>query len=112
LQQLIDKYGEPYFCKIDVEGFELEVLKGLTQSLPIISFEYCVPEMTKSAIACMSYLNSLSPNLIYNFSIAETMQFNQEKWVHFEDFVAVVQSKEFERTLFGDIYVKDPSKIL
>ncbi len=31
LDQLITRYGRPTFCKIDVEGFELEVLQGLSQ---------------------------------------------------------------------------------
>ncbi|MCB0069761.1 MAG: FkbM family methyltransferase, partial [Caldilineaceae bacterium] len=31
LDDLIARFGAPAFCKIDVEGFELEVLRGLSQ---------------------------------------------------------------------------------
>jgi FkbM family methyltransferase len=36
LDKLISKYGIPYFCKIDVEGFEYEVLSGLSKKIPLI----------------------------------------------------------------------------
>ncbi len=36
----IARHGVPSYCKIDVEGWELEVLQGLSQPIPLISFEY------------------------------------------------------------------------
>jgi FkbM family methyltransferase len=40
LDSLILKYGEPDLIKIDVEGYELEVLKGLTKKAKEICFEW------------------------------------------------------------------------
>jgi FkbM family methyltransferase len=40
LDQLIAEYGIPDFCKIDVEGLEFEVLAGLSQPVPALSFEF------------------------------------------------------------------------
>ncbi|MFO0813506.1 MAG: FkbM family methyltransferase [Gemmatales bacterium] len=57
LDRMIAKYGVPNFCKIDVEGFELEVLKGLSQPIPMISFEYHTKqEGPTRAIDCLEYL--------------------------------------------------------
>ncbi|MEM7022054.1 MAG: FkbM family methyltransferase, partial [Pseudomonadota bacterium] len=40
LDALIDRYGMPRFCKIDVEGYEAEILRGLSQPIELLSFEY------------------------------------------------------------------------
>lgn len=39
LDNIIEKYGCPRFLKVDVEGFELEVFKGLTKPIELIYFE-------------------------------------------------------------------------
>jgi FkbM family methyltransferase len=33
-------FGPPHYCKIDVEGWELEVLSGLSHRVPLLSFEF------------------------------------------------------------------------
>ena len=55
LDALIDEFGAPAFCKIDVEGMEAEILQGLSSALPLIAFEY-VPAALPIAQACLDRL--------------------------------------------------------
>jgi len=72
LDGLIAQHGKPAFCKIDVEGYELEVLAGLTQPLPAISFEY-IPVALARALACVQRLSALG-EYEYRASEVETMR--------------------------------------
>lgn len=40
LDALIEAHGLPNFVKIDVEGYEVEVLKGLSHQVPCLTLEY------------------------------------------------------------------------
>lgn len=40
IDKLIEKYGIPFHIKVDVEGYEYEVIKGLTKKVKSIQFEY------------------------------------------------------------------------
>lgn len=44
LDFLIEKYGIPDFIKVDVEGFERNVIEGLNQGVPCITVECLLPE--------------------------------------------------------------------
>lgn len=52
LDSLIAQEGLPRYVKIDVEGYELEVLSGLSQPVAFISVEYLpgLPDLTLSVI--------------------------------------------------------------
>ncbi|GEO12125.1 FkbM family methyltransferase [Segetibacter aerophilus] len=106
LETLIKKYGNPRFCKIDVEGFELQVLKGLKSKIPLMSIEYCVPEMQEQNLECLNYLNTLSPAAVYNYSIGESMRLELQEWKNYEEFTDIVKTTSFINTSFGDIYIK------
>jgi FkbM family methyltransferase len=40
LDDLVANFGSPAFIKLDVEGFEAEVLAGLSRPVPFLAFEY------------------------------------------------------------------------
>jgi FkbM family methyltransferase len=106
LDKLCEQYGIPKFIKIDVEGYEFEVLSGLSKQVKIISFEYTTPEQTNKAIDCLNLIYSLNKNIECNYSVGESMEFTFLKWISFEDMLSVIKSNEFSISGFGDIYVR------
>lgn len=106
LDKLIHDFGLPRFCKIDVEGYELEVLRGLSQPIPAISLEYTVPEQTSRLLACLELCNKLHGLYKYNYSPGEDMELALDNFISYAEFIALVKTKQFEETNFGDIYLK------
>jgi len=73
LDHLIAKYGVPDFIKIDVEGFEQWVLKGLSRCVPCISFETLLPEYSEELQRCLSRVEELCPLAMYNVAFQEKL---------------------------------------
>jgi FkbM family methyltransferase len=105
LDELIKIYGKPDFCKIDVEGYEVEVLRGLSCPINILSFEYTIPEFTDQAIECIKILESLG-KIICNYSPGETLQFGLTSWLTPDEFIPVFNKLSEKGIIDGDIYIK------
>src|SRR6185312_4956889 len=56
LNHFIGQYGKPDYIKIDVEGYEKEVLYGLNQVIAYISFEANLPEFLTESLQIIEYL--------------------------------------------------------
>ena len=100
LDELIARHGEPQFCKIDVEGFEHEVLSGLSRPLPAVSFEY-IPVAAERAIACVERLTALGD---YRFrrSRVETHRWWDQDWLDASAMISVLRALPDRRS--GDVY--------
>jgi FkbM family methyltransferase len=101
MKRLIEEYGRPGFCKIDVEGFESQVLSTLSEPIDIVSFEYN-PEFTDAAIRCVNHLSAIGMNH-FNYSIGESMCFALENWNTPGGMCAILKSLP-DNMVHGDVY--------
>ena len=78
LDLLIERYGIPKFCKIDCEGAEAEILRGLSHPIKLVAFEYtpAMPSISSEAIARLSSLG----NYRFNRVIGEEHRFVETGW--------------------------------
>jgi FkbM family methyltransferase len=70
LDSLIAEHGRPSFVKIDVEGHELEVLRGLTLPIQALSFEFHASMIDRAAEA-LAILDRLGG---YGYQFVENRQ--------------------------------------
>jgi len=79
LDALIGKHGVPSFIKIDVEGFEEEVLQGLTCAVKALSFEFTTIQRDV-ALACIARCVALG-YVRFNAVLGESQTLVNEEWV-------------------------------
>ena len=103
LDTLIDRFGVPDLCKIDVEGSELAVLQGLSRPLPLLSLEY-IPAACADSVACIDRLESLG-SYEYNWSQGESQRLRNESWLTPDEMTAILQGIEIDEPS-GDFYAR------
>lgn len=104
LDALIAEYGNPAFCKIDVEGSEYEVLQGLSKPVNIVSFEF-ISEFIKPLLNCVHHLAKLG-KYEFNYSLGESMEFGLPQWVDADRITVVLQALTGNLDSQGDVYAR------
>jgi FkbM family methyltransferase len=104
LDAMIAEHGLPRFIKIDVEGFESEVLAGLSQPVSALSFEW-TPEIPENSLSCLNHLSRLG-DYEFNYSWGESMRFARTVWLDEAVMTRVVEEFAGENQMFGDIYAR------
>jgi len=109
LDAAIECFGLPDYCKIDVEGWELEVLRGLTQQIKLLSFEFHLDDKgIRNARSCLELLAEFGPSRL-NLTLAEGAKFFFDEWVPLDEFLARFPGNLMESlsgNAYGDIFVR------
>lgn len=104
LDQLIDAFGKPSFIKIDVEGFEYNVINGLSQPVGALSFEY-TPETKDISMKCIAHLAALG-DVVFNYCLGENMRFELAEWLSPTKMMAEIDAMKVDTKVWGDIYAR------
>ncbi|MBI5223182.1 FkbM family methyltransferase [Candidatus Micrarchaeota archaeon] len=103
LDAMIDKFGLPHFCKIDVEGGEKKVLLGLSHTIPYISFEF-TKEFITDARFCTNHLSKLGYSS-FNVSLYNNFRLQYDTWIEPELLLEKLNSIS-DPLLCGDILAR------
>ena len=105
LDALIASFGVPTFCKIDVEGYEYQVIQGLSQAVPMISFEH-TPQVTETSLSVIAHIEKLG-HYEYNYVGGEGAQFALEKWIEAPAIIAYLREPHDRQDIMScDVYAR------
>jgi len=99
LDHIISNFFKPDFIKIDVEGYEYNVLSGLSYRIKTINFEANLPEFIDETKNCITHLENIYKN--YKFNICDNYQFTFDKPISAKEMIFYLENTN-ERYL--DIY--------
>ena len=95
LEDLISRFGRPSYIKIDVEGYEVNALRGLRSSVPLVSFECNLPMFLSETLECITLLDRLAGNCRFNFCLSEPpSDFAMDSWVTAEEMRAIAVKRD------------------
>ena len=107
LDALIEVYGQPTFCKIDVEGFERNVIGGLSQPIAALSFEFASNQPDRYR-PCLDGISSIGMAQ-FNYSLGESMAMTMDHWMNLDELRSRLDELSQRPLTGGDIYARSIS---
>ena len=103
LDALVRRHGLPAFVKIDVEGLEGDVLQGLHEPVPALSFEFTTiqPEV---ALACIERCMQVG-HYRFNAALGESQSLLHPSWLDAGTMTAWLRALPAEANS-GDVYAR------
>lgn len=101
LESLIREFGIPSFCKLDVEGFEWEILSEVRTPLPAFSFEFLNPGL-EHVEEILDRTKSWG-DYLFQYSLRERHRFELRESTHRTNLMRALTSLGQE-VISGDIY--------
>jgi len=92
LEDLIRSHGRPFYIKIDVEGYEARVLRGLRSTVPYVSFEVNLPEFKPEAVQCAELLEGVGAGGQFNYTADCRDSLASPHWLSKEAFLKALNS--------------------
>ena len=84
IDELIGEEAVPCLIKIDVEGYERQVLRGLSRQVPLLTFEANLPEFLPETLECLDWLHQLDPGVRFNYSFG--FRYGLEAFIDYASF--------------------------
>lgn len=96
MAQLMERFGRPAFCKVDTEGYELEVIRGMAHPPKVLAFEFNRPLMHQTT-ACLREAARLG-NAEGNYLAFTQMRLCLRQWMPLDSF-----ERDFQQIIPQDL---------
>jgi FkbM family methyltransferase len=103
LKTLAERHGFPVFVKIDVEGFEYQVISGMSFNPRFVSFEFGARHK-QSALQCISDLGRRGYR--FNPIIGRVFAFDFERWISAQEATDWLTKYSVDRGEYGDMFAR------